>query len=180
MRNLPASFCTGFPLFLLLFATGAKAQHEHSAPQAAPPPPPSAGTVRTGVQFHAEVLGDLSGLGVSASVGVGFNRVAICLTPGLLVDSTGSLISLGLSGRIYFRPRQEGALVGFIRPEAMVGAAGRGGMSFSSFFGGIGVGAGAEYLLTRNLGFTAELGIRYLSSGRGLSSTFSLGIMLHQ
>lgn len=62
----------------------------------------------------------------------------------------------------------------------IVGIAGSSSFSGSTaFFGGGGLAGGGEYLLTRNLGFTAELGVRYLSNQQALSTTASLGIMLH-
>ena len=133
----------------------------------------------TGVQFHAEIQGGPNGFGPSASVGVGFNRVAILLTPALQIGSGTNLVSLAIAARIYFRKRVEGALLGFIRPELMVGSTGTQFLGAGTIFGGIGVGGGGEYLLTRNLGFTAELGLRYLSSTQSLTTIFSLGIMLH-
>jgi hypothetical protein len=151
------------------------------APLPGPPPGPlPTDPVRTGIQFHAEIQGGPNGFGPSASVGLGFNRVAILLTPGLALSSGTNSVSLGLAARIYFKQRQMGALVGFIRPEALVGSIGSTFLGSGQLFGGIGVGGGGEYLLTRNLGFTAELGLRYLSAGNALTTVFSLGIMLHQ
>ena len=149
------------------------------------PLPPQNGVVlptdplKFGGQFHAEVQGGTNGFGTSVSMGLGFNRVAILFTPTVLISSFASSLSLGVGVRIYFKSRQQGALVGFIRPEAMVGSAGSQFFGSGVFFGGIGVGGGAEYLLTRNLGFTAELGLRYLSAGQAFSTVGMLGLMLH-
>lgn len=193
MRTLPCSLFLGL---LCLTSTAALAQAEWTpyatggnAPAPLPAPPPSnlnatpqadpREPVRAGVQFHAAVEGGTTGFGPSASVGLGFNRVAILLTPSLLLSSMATSFSLGVGVRIYFKPRVQGALVGFIRPELIVGLAG----TFSGtalFFGGGGLAGGGEYLLTRNLGFTAELGLRYLSNAQALATTASIGIMLHQ
>lgn len=195
MRHLLSSF--SLCLFLLT-PTAARAQAEWTpyatgpaplpAPANAPlPPGDPREPVRAGIQFHAAVEGGAGfgpsastgiGFGPSVSVGIGFNRVAILFTPGLLVSSAGSSVSLGLAVRIYFKQRVQGALVGFIRPELIVGLGGT--SSGSLLFGGGGLGAGGEYLLTRNLGFTAELGLRYLSNAQALATTASLGLMLHQ
>ena len=175
-------------LFLCLNSVVAFAQAEAPwmpAPMPTPGPvaPPTGVVLPTdplkfGVQFHAELQGGTNGFGTSVSVGLGFNRVAILFTPMVLISSAANTLSLGVGVRIYFKSREQGALVGFVRPEVMVGSTGR-FLGSGVLFGGIGVGGGAEYLLTRNLGFTAELGLRYLSAGQAFSTVGMLGIMLH-
>ena len=193
MRHLPRSLLLGV---LCLTSTAALAQAEWSPyanGQPLPAPLPGAQVapnaqaqvdprepVKAGVQFHAAIEGGTTGFGPSASVGIGFNRVAILVTPALLISQMSNLFSLGVGVRIYFKQRVQGALVGFIRPELILGIAGSSSFSGSSaFFGGGGLAGGGEYLLTRNLGFTAELGVRYLSNLQALATTASLGIMLH-
>lgn len=180
MPTLPRAF-----ILLVLSSTVALAQADFS-PAPFPPTAPigpvaplPTDPIRTGIQFHAEIQGGTNGFGPSASVGIGFNRVAILFTPALLLGDAGNSLSLAIAVRIYFKSRQMGALVGFLRPEALVGTAGSQFLGSGSIFGGLGVGGGAEYLLTRDLGFTAELGIRYLSNARALTTVASLGIMLH-
>ena len=162
-------------------------------PLSRPVPPPApltdpAAPVHAGVQFHGEFGASTTGFSASVSGGVGFNRVAILLTPSLTLASSLTMISLGISVRIYFANRQQGALVGFLHPAVLVGNAGNFGSS-GLFYGGLGLGGGIEYLLTRNLGFTAEMGIAYASlnpqlGSSGFFSAFStsgsFGLMLHQ
>jgi hypothetical protein len=173
-------------LLLCLLSSTALAQTDNWTPAPFPSSPPvavgplSSDPLTTGIQFHAEIQGGTNGFGPSASVGIGFNRVALLLTPTLLLGDAGNALSLAFSVRIYFKSRQQGALLGFLRPEAMVGTAGSNFFGSGTIFGGLGVGGGGEYLLTRNLGFTAELGVRYLSNARALTTIASLGIMLHQ
>ena len=150
-----------------------------AATNAAPAAPLPTDPIKFGAQFHGEIHAGTNGFGPTASFGLGFNRVAILFAPEFLVSSFGGAtvnsISLALAVRIYFKERKQAAIVGFIKPEAALGAALNGG----SAFGVVGVAGGAEYLLTRNLGFTIELGVRLHSAGFTLSTAGSLGIMLH-
>lgn len=154
----------------------------------APMPTPSTVTtpaanepIKFGAQFHGDLVGGTGGFGPSISLGIGFNRVALLFTPSITLNSGSSsavnTVSLAVAVRIYFKSRQEAALVGFIRPDVALGAS----LTGSAAFGWVGVGGGVEYLLTRNLGFTAELGLRVVGSslGLGLGTFGSLGIMLH-
>ena len=162
------------------------------APVAKPAPAVNPDAVGVGIQFHGEVSGGTSGFGGAASFGIGFNRVAILFTPTLsLAANNVSLFvtTLDLSVRIYLRQRTANALVAYLRPGAGVlfGVAVGGGVG-SSFGGGFNLGAGAEYLMTKNLGFTIELALRVtaLTAGSvtttpvGLNTVGSVGIMLHQ
>lgn len=153
--------------------------------------------IKFGIQFHGDFQGLVSGagttsLGIGASVGIGLNRVAVLLTPGITIAGSLSAVSLGLSVRIYLKNRQQGALVGFLRPSAQLGFIGSssGFGSSSVLYGGLGFGGGGEYLLTRNLGITAELGLVFSSLGpsfgspttglAALTTVGSVGVMLHQ
>jgi hypothetical protein len=189
VRHLPRSLLLGVLTSTAVFAQAEWSPYANGQPlpaplpnapvaQNAPAPVDPREPVKAGVQFHAAIEGGTTGFGPSASVGIGFNRVAILLTPALLISQASNLFSLGVGVRIYFKQRVQGALVGFIRPELIVGIAGSSSGS-SAFFGGGGLAGGGEYLLTRNLGFTAELGVRYLSNLQALATTGSLGIMLH-
>ncbi|MBL8916852.1 MAG: hypothetical protein JNM17_39480 [Archangium sp.] len=152
-------------------------------------PPADPNAVAAGIQFHGEISGGTAGFGGAVSFGLGFNRVAILFTPSIGLASVNSFSSvftttLDLSVRIYLRQRTAGALVAYLRPGAGVL------INFASNLvglgGNIGFGAGGEYLLTKNLGFTAELALR-LSGVSGSTITpvsvatiGSVGIMLHQ
>ena len=156
----------------------------------APRPAPPADALTTGVQFHGELSGGTAGFGGAASVGIGFNRVAILLTPTIAVTGTTSAVvspSLDVSVRIYLKQRVAGTLVGFLRPGAGVFFATAPGGGSIGVGGTIGFGAGGEYLLTKNLGFTVELALRYSGTTAGpvtglfgFNTIGSVGIMLHQ
>lgn len=157
-----------------------------------PPQPLPTDPIKLGIQFHGD-LGYVTGagassFGVGASVGLGLNRVAFLLSPSITLAGSVTAFALGLNVRIYFKTRQQGVLVGFLKPSALLGTVGSG---FSSVvYGGLGLGGGGEYLLTRNLGITAELGLTFSSvgfssagapSGFGaLTTVGSVGVMLHQ
>lgn len=195
-----SSFGRLFVAAVAVFSLAAWAEAEAVlAPPLPPPPQPTAPVqptvavdpnepLRFGVQFHGDLTGGAAGLGVAASVGLGFNRVALMLTPSFVIGGF-DFIALGFSVRIYLAPRRQGALVGFLRPEVQLGAA-VSGFGGGALFGSLGGGGGVEYLLTRNLGFTAELGLRYSSLdparlAAGLAGGYfgafgSFGIMLHQ
>lgn len=191
---------------LCLSALAAQAQADGQwmpapMPTRAPLPGPSVplptDPIKLGIQFHGELLGSASGagvtsLGLTASVGLGLNRVAFLLTPTVMLAGSLSAISLALSVRIYFKTREQGALVGFLRPSALVGTAGSFG-GFGALYGGLGLGGGGEYLVTRNLGITAELGLTFNSFGASggpqgggsvsvatLTTVAAVGVMLHQ
>lgn len=122
MRHLPRSLLLG-----VLCSTAALAQTEWSPyanGQPLPAPLPGAPVarnapaeadprepVKAGIQFHAAIEGGTTGFGPSASVGIGFNRVAILFTPALLISQMTNLFSLGAGVRIYFKQRVQGALV---------------------------------------------------------------------
>jgi hypothetical protein len=136
-------------------------------------------TLRFGVQFHGELTGGTAGFGGSTSIGFGLARFALLLTPSLTLAPNANVFSLDLSARIYFAARQAGVLAGYIRPGAGVAFLG------STILGNASLGGGGEYLLTRNLGFTAELSVRVGAapgalSGVVLNTIGSVGIMLHQ
>lgn len=162
-----------------------------SGPGPAAKPPADPNAVGMGIQFHGELSGGTAGFGGAVSFGLGFNRVAILFTPSIGLASVNTFSSvftttLDLSVRIYLRQRTAGALVAYLRPGAgvLLNFAG----SFVGLGGNIGFGAGGEYLLTKNLGFTAELALRLSGiAGSGTTSTpvgvatiGSVGIMLHQ
>ena len=159
-----------------------------------PPQPLPTDPIKLGIQFHGDFQGlvttgaGASSFGVGASVGLGLNRVAFLLSPSITLAGSVTAFALGLNVRIYFKTRQQGVLVGFLKPSALVGTVGSG--FFSAVYGGLGLGGGGEYLLTRNLGITAELGITFSSVGFGsagapsgfgaLTTVGSVGVMLHQ
>jgi len=180
----------------------ARAQADQWAPLPPPPlaPAPTSAAplptdpIKLGIQFHGDFQGYVTGagassFGVNASVGLGLNRVAFLLTPSIALAGSVTAFALGLNVRIYFKNRQQGVLVGFLKPSALVGTVSS-GFSSSAVYGGLGLGGGGEYLLTRNLGITAELGISFSSigfsagaapSGFGaLTTVGSVGVMLHQ
>lgn len=190
-------------LFLCALCLAALTAHAQADGQWVPTPAPLPGPaaplptdpIKLGIQFHGELLGSATGagvtsLGLTASVGLGLNRLAILLTPTVMVAGSLSAVSLALSMRIYFKTRQQGAFVGFLRPSALVGTAGSFG-GFGALYGGLGLGGGGEYLVTRNLGITAELGLTFNSfaaspQGGGslsvttLTTVAAVGVMLHQ
>lgn len=153
-------------------------------------PPADPNAIAAGIQFHGELSGGTAGFGGAVSFGLGFNRVAILFTPSISlasVNTTSSVFSttLDLSVRIYLRQRTTGALVAYLRPGAGVLLSFAG--NFVGLGGNIGFGAGVEYLLTKNLGFTAELALRLsgiagggVGTPVGVATIGSVGIMLHQ
>jgi hypothetical protein len=133
--------------------------------------------VRFGIQFHGEVTGGTSGFGGAVSLGIGFNRVAILFTPAISAVDNVAAVSLDLAVRIYLHARQAGVLVGYLRPGFGVGTAGMNALVQANF------GAGVEYVLTRNLGLTAELGLRVAGGANTraqLHTIGAVGVMLHQ
>jgi hypothetical protein len=189
------------PVFAVILSASASAQNpppggtnpnEWSAPPITAAPAtkvvPAGDVVGTGLQFHGEVSGGTAGFGGAASFGIGFNRVAILFTPTLTVAGTSTAVfttTLDVSVRIYLKQRAAGALVGYLRPGAGVLFTTTGG---STGIGGtIGFGAGAEYMLTRNLGFNVELGLRYAGTTAGpavtglfgVNTVGTVGIVLH-
>ncbi|MFO0595231.1 MAG: hypothetical protein U0228_08000 [Myxococcaceae bacterium] len=153
----------------------------------APAPVASGDDVRFGVQFHGDVSGGTGGFGGAVSVGLGWNRVALLLTPSLSYGAvnTGNgvlTVSGDVSVRIYLHARAANLLVAYLRPSLGVGAVFTGSFNAAALLG-VGFAAGGEYLLNPHLGFSAELGVR-LSGTTGLPAAFatigSLGIVLHQ
>ncbi|MFT3712404.1 MAG: hypothetical protein QM817_32555 [Archangium sp.] len=151
---------------------------------------PAGDVVGTGMQFHGEISGGTAGFGGSASFGIGFNRVAILFTPAITLTGANTAVfttSIEVSVRIYLKQRAAGALVGYLHPGAglLVSTAGGSGLGLG---GTVGFGAGAEYLLTKNLGFNVELGLRLSGTSAGINTTTGLfgintagtvGIVLH-
>lgn len=136
--------------------------------------------LRSGMQFHGEFFGGTSGLGASVSFGFGSSRVAVLLSPSIVVSTPLIHLGLDLSVRIYLHPRQQGVLSGFLRPGVGAGVT---GATTLAAFGNVFVSAGGEYLLTRNLGFSAELGLRLggvVGSPLALDTIAAFGVMLHQ
>lgn len=192
------------PVFAVMLSAAAFAQNpppggtnpnEWSAPPMTGAPPvkavvPAGDAVTTGMQFHGEISGGTAGFGGAASFGIGFNRVAILFTPTITLTGANVAIfttSIEVSVRIYLKQRAAGALVGYLHPGAglLFSTAGGGGIGIG---GTVGFGAGAEYLLTKNLGFNVELGLRLSGTTAGITTTTGLfgintagtvGIVLH-
>lgn len=143
---------------------------------------PRAEGLRPGLQFHGEVLGGTSGLGASVSFGIGLSRVAVLFSPSVLANGTASRFGLDLSVRVYFVPRQQGVLAGYLRPGAGGGFTSASGGPLVAF-GSVFLAGGVEYLLTRTLGFSAELGLRVggaAGTPLALDTVAAFGIVLKQ
>lgn len=157
-------------------------------PAPAATPAPSGDDLRFGIQLHGDISGGTGGFGGATSIGLGWNRVALLLTPAVNYATTNGSFSgvltttADFSVRIYLHARQANLLVAYLRPSLGVGAV------FSSSFNaaaqvGVGFAAGGEYLLNTHLGFAAEIGLR-LAGTTGLPLGFftigSVGIVFHQ
>jgi hypothetical protein len=148
--------------------------------------------LKGGLQLTARLGGDSTGtsLGVevgysSASFGLGLAPVFSYLTVGEGTTASSALaLGLGVSLSVYFAERRAQRLVGFLRPEVVLGQTLSTGLEPRLLFKA-GVAVGAEYLLTGNLGFSAELGasggtaLVGPATGVRVSVGGTLGVVLH-
>jgi hypothetical protein len=151
-------------------------------------PEPVAEALVDGLQLSGRLgMGPL-GANVTVDVGWSTSRVGFALSPLFSFRSTSAQVAtttyaLGLeaSVNLYFWERRARALTGYFRPEVSLSAVGTNPSSGASFQAGLSVGA--EYLLDRNVGLTAELGLHALllgTLGVELAAGGSFGVVLHQ
>jgi len=152
-----------------------------------------AGTpLQGGLQLTARLGGDSSATSLSvevgyssASFGLGLAPVFSYLAAGEGATASSALaLGLGVSLSLYFAERRAQRFVGFLRPEVVLGQTLISGLEPTLLFKA-GVAVGAEYLLTGNLGFSAELGASggtapgVAAPGVRVSVGGALGVVLH-
>lgn len=148
--------------------------------------------LKGGLQLTARLGGDSTGtsLGVevgysSASFGLGLAPVFSYLAVGEGATARSALaVGLGVSLSVYFAERRAQRLVGFLRPEVVLGQTLDTGSEPRLLFKA-GAAVGAEYLITANLGFSAELGasggtaLVGAATGVRVAVGGTLGVVLH-
>jgi hypothetical protein len=163
---------------------------------ALPAEAPKEEAVVAGLQVGARLGMGPTGATIVMDVGWSNSRVGFALSPTFDFNSinveggTATYGNLGLSANatIYFSERRAHGLTGFVRPSVTVAETWLTTTTLTSVQGGASLGA--EYLLNRNLGFTAELGVHAgtarvpdattLRGEVGVLLSGSLGILLHQ